>query len=198
MGYIEHILRQKTTLNLTHSKYRDNKNWQFIVIFQWRGLRPHYPLVGGRSADRRLISSRISSARQAVHRGDSLTGFGYRPDLTPFHQLVLPRGITLSTCGKRRNPVSGISYISKPFTFTTSYFTTTGARMSRRIALTASCSPMLRCGRIARGTPFKDIWAYHRHRGGNAQPLARHLPQRVCVTVLNPLRLATRREAFPA
>src|ERR1700722_6374683 len=50
----------------------------------------------------------MSSARQAVHRGDSFTGLGNRPDFTPCHQLVFPSGITLSTCGKRKNPVSGI------------------------------------------------------------------------------------------
>src|SRR5438552_3518606 len=54
----------------------------------------------------------MSSARQAVHRADSFTGFGKRPDLTPIHQLVLPRGITLKTCGNRKKPVSGMSYIS--------------------------------------------------------------------------------------
>src|SRR5579872_5982421 len=59
-----------------------------------------------------LIRSRMSSARQAVHRAESFTGFGKRPDLTPSHQLVLPRGMTLSTCGNRKNPVSGISFIS--------------------------------------------------------------------------------------
>ena len=64
------------------------------------------------SFDRRAIKSRMSSARQAVQRADSLIGFGKRPDLTPSHQLVFPSGMTLRTCGKRRKPVSGISYIS--------------------------------------------------------------------------------------
>jgi hypothetical protein len=64
-----------------------------------------------------LISSRMSSARHAVHRADNLTGFGKRPDLTPSHQQVLPRGITQSTCDRRRNPVSGMSYIEKPIFF---------------------------------------------------------------------------------
>src|SRR5713101_1459163 len=54
----------------------------------------------------------MSSARHAVHRADNFTGFGKRPDLTPSHQLVLPRGITLNTCVNRKNPVSGISCIS--------------------------------------------------------------------------------------
>src|SRR5690349_21186957 len=56
----------------------------------------------------------MSSARQAVHRADNFTGFGKRPDLTPFHQHVLPSGITLNTCGNRKNPVSGIPCISTP------------------------------------------------------------------------------------
>src|SRR5260370_31792764 len=55
----------------------------------------------------------MSSARQAVHRADNLIGFGKRPDLTPSHQLVLPRGITVNTCANRKNPVSGISCILK-------------------------------------------------------------------------------------
>jgi len=62
----------------------------------------------------------MSSARQAVHRADNLTGFGKRPDFTPSHQLVLPRGITLNTCGNRTNPVSGISCISKSLSASTS------------------------------------------------------------------------------
>ena len=62
-----------------------------------------------------FINSRMSSARQAVHRADNLTGFGKRPDLTPSHQLVLPSGITLNTCGNRKNPVCGISCISTSF-----------------------------------------------------------------------------------
>jgi hypothetical protein len=53
----------------------------------------------------------MSSARHAVHRSDSLTGFGKRPDFTPSHQQVLPRGMTLNTWGNRKNPVSGMSYI---------------------------------------------------------------------------------------
>jgi hypothetical protein len=56
----------------------------------------------------------MSSARQAVHRGESFTGFGKRPDFTPSHQLVLPRGIRLKTCANRKNPVSGMSCISSP------------------------------------------------------------------------------------
>ena len=62
----------------------------------------------------------MSSARQAVHRADNLTGFGKRPDLTPSHQLVLPSGITLNTCGNRKNPVCGISCISTSFSVPTS------------------------------------------------------------------------------
>src|ERR1700674_680937 len=55
----------------------------------------------------------MSAARQAVHLADSFTGLGKRPDFTPSHQQVLPRGITLNTCGRRKNPVSGISCISR-------------------------------------------------------------------------------------
>jgi hypothetical protein len=53
--------------------------------------------LGGACSERVVINRRMSSARQAVHRGDNFTGFGKRPDLTPSHQLVLPRGITLNT-----------------------------------------------------------------------------------------------------
>lgn len=53
----------------------------------------------------------MSSARQAVQRAESLTGLGKRPDLTPSHQQVFPRGMTLNTWGNRKNPVSGISNI---------------------------------------------------------------------------------------
>src|SRR4051812_20867539 len=63
----------------------------------------------------------MSSARHAVHRADSFTGFGNRPDLTPSHQQVLPSGITLSTCGNRKNPVCGISCIATPLSVPTSW-----------------------------------------------------------------------------
>ena len=53
--------------------------------------------VFGARFDRFLISSRMSSARQAVHLADSFTGFGKRPAFTPSHQQVLPRGITVNT-----------------------------------------------------------------------------------------------------
>lgn len=43
-----------------------------------------------------------------MQRADSFTGFGKRPDLTPSHQQVLPRGMTVKTCESRTNPVSGI------------------------------------------------------------------------------------------
>lgn len=59
-----------------------------------------------------MIKSRMSSARQAVQRADNFTGFGNRPDFTPSHQHVLPSGMTLSTWGNRKKPVSGISYMS--------------------------------------------------------------------------------------
>lgn len=41
----------------------------------------------------------ISSTRQAVIRGPSLTGRGYRPDLTPAHQVLLETGINAGTGG---------------------------------------------------------------------------------------------------
>jgi hypothetical protein len=52
----------------------------------------------------------MSSTRHAVMRGPSLTGFGYRPLLTPAHQVDLLTGI--GPAGdrideSRRNPVSG-------------------------------------------------------------------------------------------
>jgi hypothetical protein len=50
----------------------------------------------------------MSSARQAVHRVESFTGFGNRPDLTPSHQQDLPTGITVRTFRNRMNPISGI------------------------------------------------------------------------------------------
>lgn len=40
-----------------------------------------------------LIRPRISSTRQTVIRGPTLTGFGKRPDLTPCHHEDLPIGI---------------------------------------------------------------------------------------------------------
>jgi hypothetical protein len=79
-----------------------------------------------------------------MHRADSLTGFGNRPDFTPSNQLVFPSGITLSTCGKRKNPVSGISCTSHSLPFH-SHSTTGTWQMSRRIALAASLIAMLRC-----------------------------------------------------
>jgi hypothetical protein len=79
-----------------------------------------------------------------MHRADSLTGFGNRPDFTPSNQLVFPSGITLSTCGKRKNPVSGISCMSHYLPFH-SHITIPAWRMSRTIALAASLSAMLRC-----------------------------------------------------
>lgn len=68
----------------------------------------YLPETGSESV---LISSLMSSARQAVQRSESLTGFGNRPVLTPSHQHVLPRGMILRTWGNRRKPVSGISCI---------------------------------------------------------------------------------------
>ncbi len=65
----------------------------------------------------------MSSARQAVIRWPSvLTGWGYRPDLTPAHQVDLLTGITAGMggtalglpmmCHRRRYPVSGRQCIS--------------------------------------------------------------------------------------
>jgi len=80
----------------------------------------------------------MSSARHAVHLADNFTGFGKRPDLTPSHQLVLPRGITLSTCGNRKKPVSGISCMSRSSSLHSSYYIMACPKKSRRIALSAS------------------------------------------------------------
>src|ERR1051325_2448330 len=52
-------------------------------------------LVGG--LDKIVISFPMSSARHAVQRAVSFTGFGNRPDRTPSHQHVFPRGITVNT-----------------------------------------------------------------------------------------------------
>ncbi len=68
--------------------------------------------VVGFWSDMVLITCRISSARQAVHRPDSLIGLGKRPDRTPSHQLVLPSGMKCNTRGSRKNPVSGSRKIS--------------------------------------------------------------------------------------
>jgi hypothetical protein len=87
-----------------------------------------------------LIKARMSSARQAVHRAESLIGFGKRPDFTPSHQHVFPTGMTLSTWGRRKNPVSGMSNIEIPIYFSTSDCSMTGGLMSRRISLAASSS----------------------------------------------------------
>src|SRR5579872_1448346 len=74
--------------------------------------RDFLPYTVGRCSESDFISSRMSSTRQAVHRGVSLIGLGKRPDLTPSHQLVLPTGMTLSTCVSRKNPVSGMSCVA--------------------------------------------------------------------------------------
>jgi hypothetical protein len=39
----------------------------------------------------------MSSAFQAVQRGDNFTDFGKRPDLTPAHHDDLPTGISSKT-----------------------------------------------------------------------------------------------------
>ena len=57
-----------------------------------------------------LMSARISSTRHAVIRGPSLTGWGYRPDLTPAHHVDLPTGIGPAGAmieERRTRPVSG-------------------------------------------------------------------------------------------
>lgn len=47
-----------------------------------------YPDVGLRLSTR----DRMSEARHALARGPICTGFGYRPDLTPAHQVLRPTG----------------------------------------------------------------------------------------------------------
>ena len=59
----------------------------------------------------------MSSTRQAVHRGESFTGFGYRPSFTPCHQPDFDMGMIggiagdalgLPTiCESRTKPTSG-------------------------------------------------------------------------------------------
>ena len=61
-----------------------------------------------------LISVRISSTRHAVIRGPSLIGLGYRPDLTPAHQVDLPtgRGPDGAMIAERRTkPISGEPFV---------------------------------------------------------------------------------------
>ncbi len=56
----------------------------------------------------------MSSTRQAVIRGLSLTGLGKRPDLTPSHQVDLLTGIGplgAMMDGSRTKPVDGSSYV---------------------------------------------------------------------------------------
>ena len=61
-----------------------------------------------------------------MHRADSFTGFGKRPDFTPSHQQVFPRGMILNTCLNRKNPVSGISYIAlTSYLFVTRFYAIT-------------------------------------------------------------------------
>lgn len=59
----------------------------------------------------------MSSAFQAVQRGESFTGCGNLPDFTPAHQLVLPMGMTVKTCDNRTNPVSGMCCINSSLSF---------------------------------------------------------------------------------
>jgi hypothetical protein len=76
------------------------------------GYQARAPGAGARRhhlAPRSMIA-RISSTRQAVIRGPSLTGLGNRPDLTPAHQVDLqtgmgPRGAMIR--GRRTRPVFG-------------------------------------------------------------------------------------------
>ena len=53
------------------------------------------------------IQSRTSSARQAVTRGDSLTGAGNIPAVTWRHNVDFDTGTRASTCGRRTKPVGG-------------------------------------------------------------------------------------------
>ena len=68
------------------------------------------------------IRARIASTFQAVVWGPSFTGFGYRPDFTPFHQDDLLTGIIAGIggvdlaspiiCVRRMKPVSGREFIA--------------------------------------------------------------------------------------
>lgn len=54
-----------------------------------------------------LIQLRMSSARQAVTRADSLTGAGNVPASTRRQSVDLEMGTKFNTCACRRKPVSG-------------------------------------------------------------------------------------------
>jgi hypothetical protein len=49
----------------------------------------------------------MSTQRHAVVCGPSFTLFGYRPDFTPAHQVLLETGYTARICGRRTKPVVG-------------------------------------------------------------------------------------------
>ena len=49
----------------------------------------------------------MDSACHAVVRGPNFTLFGYRPDFTPAHQVLLETGYTARICGRRTKPVVG-------------------------------------------------------------------------------------------
>ena len=73
-------------------------------------LNTHRPLYVGCPS----ISARISEIFQAVIFGPSFTGCGYRPDLTPAHQVLLETGMIGGLAlglpmmwGSRTKPVSG-------------------------------------------------------------------------------------------
>ena len=52
----------------------------------------------------------MSSARHAVMRAPKvLTGWGYLPDLTPAHQVLLETGMNCRSLESRMKPVSGSS-----------------------------------------------------------------------------------------
>jgi len=101
----------------------------------------------------RSISSRMSSAYQHVHRADNFTGFGYLPDLTPAHQLLLLTGmiggmpllLSPRICHNRRSPYEGTGLIASvcsgsaaalPRFFSPSF---SFREKSGRIAVSTSC-----------------------------------------------------------
>jgi uncharacterized delta-60 repeat protein len=70
-------------------------------------LAAHCYRSGPRAVPSSSIRARISATRQAVTRGESFTGGGYRPPRIPAHHVDRETGIAAKTAGRRRNPASG-------------------------------------------------------------------------------------------
>ena len=61
----------------------------------------------GKQTSLRTKDETEAKSLHPTQRGESFTGFGKRPDLTPAHQLDLHMGITIKTSRKRIKPTSG-------------------------------------------------------------------------------------------